>query len=150
MPRIAEEIAVDRPREEVFALVSDLESDPRWRSDVRSVERLSGEPSAPGAVYRQRVGALGGEVTAEVEVTEVEPGRSISFAVRAPVAGRGGYVVEPADAGAMVRFWLELPASKGLRAVADRAIAAAIARGARADLAKLKALLEGEVVSGPQ
>jgi uncharacterized membrane protein len=144
MTRIAESIAVDRPADEVFALVSDPESDPRWRSDVRSVERLSGEPSAPGTVYRQRVAALGGSADALVEVAEVEPGRSITFAIREPVTGRGGYVVEPADAGATVRFWLELPSSRGLRAVADKAIAAAIARGARADLARLKALLEGE------
>jgi uncharacterized protein YndB with AHSA1/START domain len=144
MPRIAEEIAVDRPPEAVFALVADPESDPRWRSDVRSVERLSGEPSAPGTVYRQRVAAMGGTAEAVVEVLEVVPGRSITFAVREPVTGRGGYAVEPAGAGATVRFWLELPSSKGLRAVADKAIAAAIARGARGDLARLKTLLEGE------
>ena len=144
MPRIAEQIVVDRPAADVFALVSDPESDPRWRSDVRSVERLSGEPSAPGTVYRQRVAALGGSADALVEVAEIEPGRSITFLVRAPVTGRGGYRVEPAGAGATVRFWLELPSSRGLRAVADRAIAAAIARGARADRARLKALLEGE------
>ncbi|MDX6554450.1 MAG: hypothetical protein QOD86_645 [Miltoncostaeaceae bacterium] len=142
MPRIAEEIAVGCRPEEVFALVSDPESDPRWRSDVRSVERLSGEPSAPGTVYRQRVGALGGEATAVVEVAEVVPGRSITFAIREPVTARGGYEVEPVGAGALVRFWLELPSSGGLRRVADKAIAAAIARGARGDLARLKALLE--------
>ena len=148
MSRIAEEIAVDRPPEAVFALVSDPESDPRWRSDVRSVERLSGEPSAPGTVYRQRVGAMGGTAEAVVEVLEVVPGRSITFEVREPVRGRGGYVVEPAGAGATVRFWLELPSGRGLRAIADKAIAAAIGRGARADLARLKALLEREPSGG--
>lgn len=142
MPRIAERIAVDRPASEVFALVSDPASDPRWRSDVRSVELLSGEPSAPGAVYRQLVGALGRTVAARIEVLEVVPGRAIAFAVREPVTGRGGYEVEPQGDGAVLRFWLELPSSGGLRKVADRAIAAAIARGARADLARLKALLE--------
>jgi carbon monoxide dehydrogenase subunit G len=142
MPRIAEEIAVGRPPGEVFALVCDPESDPRWRSDVRSVERVSGEPSAPGTVYRQRVGALGGEATAVVEVAELVPDRAITFAIREPVTARGGYEVEPAGAGAVVRFWLELPSSGGLRRVADKAIAAAIARGARGDLARLKGLLE--------
>lgn len=149
MPRIAEEIAVDRPAAEVFALVSDPESDPRWRADVRSVERVSGEPSTPGTVYRQRVAAMGGTAEAVVEVIELVPDRAITFAVKEPVRGTGGYVVEPAGSGATVRFWLELPSSGGLRKVADKVVAAAIARGARADLARLKALLEGSAGEYP-
>ena len=142
MHRIAEQTSILTSLEEVFAVLVDPANDRRWRAAVESVERLSGAAGAPGAVYRQRVGVPGGTATALVEIVDVAPPRAVTFAVREPVRARGGYELAADGPRVAVRFWLELAPSRGLRAVADRLVAAAIGHGARTDLERLRALLE--------
>jgi uncharacterized membrane protein len=106
MPEAEHSVTVRRPIEEVFAFLADAENDPRWRSGVLDIARVGGD--GVGTRYRQGVkGPMGRRVAADFEVTEYEPPRAIGFRTTAgPVRPEGRYLLEPADGGTRVRFWL--------------------------------------------
>lgn len=70
---------IDRPGEEVFAFVSDASNNPRWQKGQRSCVWTSPPPTGVGSTYEQEARFLGRTVTSRFEVTEYEPGRSITI-----------------------------------------------------------------------
>ena len=116
MPSASNEIVIDRPRDDVFAFLADPENDPQWRSGVLDLKRVSG--SGVGARYRQGVKGPGGRrISADIEITDLTPGQSISFrTLTGPVRPGGRYVLSAAGAGTRVRFELEAD-MKGLKRV---------------------------------
>jgi uncharacterized membrane protein len=107
MPKASSEIVINSPREDVFAFLADPENDPRWRSGVLDLKRVSG--SGIGARYTQGVKGPGGRrIPADIEITELIPGKIIAFqTVAGPVRPRGRYQLDTADGGTRVRFELE-------------------------------------------
>jgi uncharacterized membrane protein len=107
MPKASSEIVINSPREDVFAFLADPENDPRWRSGVLDLKRVSG--SGIGARYTQGVKGPGGRrIPADIEITELIPGKTIAFqTVAGPVRPRGRYQLDTADGGTRVRFELE-------------------------------------------
>jgi uncharacterized membrane protein len=107
MPRASSEIVIECPRGDVFAFLADPENDPRWRSGVLDLKRVSG--SGIGARYAQGVkGPRGKRIPADIEITELTPGVAIAFqTVTGPVRPRGRYMLDAADGGTRVRFELE-------------------------------------------
>jgi uncharacterized protein YndB with AHSA1/START domain len=68
MPSASRTVTISRPPAEVFALVADGTTAPRWRPGVTDVALVSG--SGLGARYRQGVKGPGGRrVAADYEVT---------------------------------------------------------------------------------
>jgi uncharacterized protein YndB with AHSA1/START domain len=47
--RIEREVVVSRPREDVFAFMSDPRNDPRWCAKVLSVTQVHGDGPGPGS-----------------------------------------------------------------------------------------------------
>lgn len=107
MAKASSEIVIKCPRDDVFSFLADPENDPQWRSGVLDLKRVSG--SGMGARYAQTVKGPGGRrVPADIEITELTPGRTIAFqTVTGPVRPRGRYVLDAADGGTRVRFELE-------------------------------------------
>jgi uncharacterized membrane protein len=107
MPTASNDILIDRPCEEVFAFLADPENDPQWRRGVVDMKLLSG--NGVGARYAQGVKGPGGRrIAADIEITELTPGKTISFhTVAGPVRPRGRYALATADGGTHVRFQLE-------------------------------------------
>lgn len=69
---------VDRPPPEVFAFVADLERAPEWVPDLVAVRKTTPGEVRVGTRYVEvvRLGPRTSEV--EIEVTELEPGRSFA------------------------------------------------------------------------
>jgi uncharacterized membrane protein len=107
MPKACNEIVISCPREDVFAFLADPENDPQWRRGVLDLKRVSG--NGIGARDAQSVKGPGGHrIPADVEITELIPGKAIAFkTVSGPVRPRGRYQLDAADGGTRVRFELE-------------------------------------------
>ncbi|MEM7160405.1 MAG: SRPBCC family protein [Myxococcota bacterium] len=73
-------VEIERPAAEVFAYVADFANNPKWQAGMRSCEWTSAEPGVVGATYVQQASFLGRRIDTHFEVTELEPGRSISIA----------------------------------------------------------------------
>jgi uncharacterized membrane protein len=114
MPSASNEIVIDRLPDDVFRFLADPENDPRWRSGVLDIKRVSG--SGVGALYAQGVKGPGGRrISADIEITELTPGEGIAFqTLTGPVRPRGQYMISTADRGTRVRFELEADL-KGLK-----------------------------------
>ena len=73
--------AVDRPIEDVFEFVGNLENSPRWGLTVTSV-RDPDSPDGVGAVFLSKSRILGQKVEHQSEVTRSDPTREFSYANR--------------------------------------------------------------------
>jgi uncharacterized membrane protein len=69
-------VMVNRPIEEAFAVLANLENDVKWHSAFVEVRNLSGGSNGVGARFLVFEGVLGRRTTGtEYEVTEYEPNR---------------------------------------------------------------------------
>lgn len=140
--RIEESIVIDRPPAEVFAFVAERKNDPVWMAAVVDSEWL--EPSTSVSVGRRGRMALklfGRRSEYVDEVTEYEPGRQIAHrTVEGPFQLRTACLCEPAGGGCRTTVATEAQRFYG-RAV-DPLVARLMGRGFRADLTRLKGLLE--------
>ena len=87
------------PADSVWAVISDLERAPSWRPDVQRMERL---PDRDGRPMWLEVGQTGSLPYAVVEWT---PPSRLALRIEDPDLPFGGtwtYVVEPAEAGALL------------------------------------------------
>ena len=66
-------IVIDAPIERVWAVVADIEGQPRWMHDMKSVRMLTTGPIGVGTRGEATVRILGMSVTDPVTVTEFEP-----------------------------------------------------------------------------
>ena len=83
-------VTVERPIEQVFAYVADERNDPRWRSGVLEIERVS-EQTGQGATVRQVMKGPGGRrIRGDYRITTYEPPRRFEFQVIAGPARPAG------------------------------------------------------------
>jgi hypothetical protein len=85
----------------VWSVFVDVADRPSWLSEVESVELLTPGEAGRGTRWREtRVDAVGGSVTEELTITDLEPGRSLTLTL----SGEGEeshltYVFAPIDVG---------------------------------------------------
>lgn len=72
---------VDRPIEELFAFVSNLENSPRWGRTRKTVKDPDG-PDGVGAVFREEARVLGEKVKHQSEVTRLDPPTEFAYVNR--------------------------------------------------------------------
>jgi uncharacterized membrane protein len=145
--RVEESIIIDRPPEEVFGFLSVRTNDPVWMASVTESEWL--DPAAPMGVGRRGrmvMQAMGRREFLD-EVTEYEPGRRIAHrSVAGPMVLHTACLAEPAGTGCRATVLYEperLPGGVVGRLTAPLT-ARIVRRTFRADLARLKGLLEAE------
>jgi carbon monoxide dehydrogenase subunit G len=141
MPEASNEVTIERPPEAVFDFLANAENDGRWRSGVLSIERQSGE--GVGTRYRQLVKGPGGRrAKANIEITELEPGRRIGFRTTSgPVRPTGRYELEPSNGGTRVRLTLSAELGGLKRMLLSNAVGRAMTTEVGA-LDELKRVLE--------
>jgi uncharacterized protein YndB with AHSA1/START domain len=104
MSEIRESVEINRPPEEVFAYLDDVERHGEWQEDIVGVERVTEEPIRQGSRVRETRHVPGGNRTMTYEVTEHDPPRRSSFRVLdGPIRAVGTISVEPAGDGTKSR-----------------------------------------------
>lgn len=147
MPRVEEEIVVERPPADVFAFTTAPENDRLWTSTAVERQVESDRPIEVGTRIRAVDKFLGRRVASTFEVTEHEPNRrsAIKF-VEGPLRAEGSYTFEPTNGGTRFRWSLEAPPGLGglyLGRVTDPVVTWIFRRRLKRDLRQLKAVLEG-------
>jgi uncharacterized membrane protein len=148
--RIEESIEIKRPPEEVFAFFDDRRNDNRWMETVVSSEWIDeGESTALGR--RGRMVMYAPRLTEfEDEVTEYEPARGVGHrSVSKSMTIFTACYADPVPGGtrATVVFEPERLPGGPLGKLAAPFIARTVRRNYRADLARLKQILEDDAAA---
>jgi hypothetical protein len=148
MPRVEEDIVINRPPADVFAFTTAPENDRLWSSTAVERHVESDGPVQVGTRIKAVDKFLGRRVESTFEVTEHEPNRrsAIKF-VEGPIRAEGRYAYEATDGGTRFRWTLEAPPGLGglyLGRVTDPLVTWIFRRRLQRDLRRLKAVLEGD------
>src|SRR5918992_1529925 len=98
-------VVVDRPIEEVFALLADGENDPKFSPRVLEIAKTTDGPAGVGTVYASTVKDAGVKTKREFEITEFEPPTRIRWTERSKnmvSVPEGGYDLAPEGDGTRV------------------------------------------------
>jgi uncharacterized protein YndB with AHSA1/START domain len=137
-------VVVDAPIARVWAEVADVEGQPRWMTDLKSVRLLTPPPLESGSRAEGTVRILGVPVRDPVTITEFEPPRRFAIRHEGTFRGEGTLTLEPgADGCSTILRWRERlapPLLPHLGALLQRPILRAVFQ---ADLHRLRRLLEG-------
>ena len=144
MIRVEVTLIVDRPVEQVFAFLGDLENNMKWRPGQIEATKLSAGPIGVGTTYRMVNSVLGRRLEGEAEVTEYEPNRKFTS------IGKSGFmpitaqrIFEPVDGRTRVTF-IAMAEPRGFLELAESLLARRARARLRADVASAKRLLEAD------
>ena len=144
MVRIAGEIVIDRPVEEVFDFVADECNEPRYNPRMRRAEQTSTGPIGPGTRFRAQVTTLGRPVEMTIEVTDYERPRHLASATHLPsMEIRGVLAFDPVPGGTRLRWAWEME-PRGSTKLLTPLVARIGRRQEEANWAGLKRYLEGQ------
>ena len=136
-------IDIDRPRQEVAAFATDPDRAPDWYTNIKSVRWQTEKPLTVGSRLAFVAHFLGRTLSYTYEVTEFVPGERVVMATaegRFPMETTYSWVDLPGGRTSMTLRNRGNPA--GFAGLATSAMAAAMRRANRKDLAALKSLLE--------
>lgn len=99
---------IDAPIERVWAELADVEGQPRWMHEMKSVRLLTPPPIGVGTRGEATVRILGISVTDPVEITEFEPPHRFAIRHEGAFTGGGLITLEPgADGSTTIVRWDE-------------------------------------------
>ncbi len=137
------ETVIGRPRGVVAGYAADPDRAPDWYARIRSVRWETPGPLAVGSRIAFRARFLGRELAYTYEVLEWLPGeRMVMATAQGPFPMRTTYTWTDAAAGSTHMTLANAGRPTGFGAIAAPLLAAAIRRANRADLARLRQLLE--------
>jgi uncharacterized membrane protein len=137
------ETVIRRPRQDVAAYAGDPGNAPEWYANIRSVEWRTPPPLAVGSRLDFVAVFLGRRLAYTYEVTEWVPGRRLVMrTAQGPFPMETTYTWEALDAGATRMSLRNRGHPSGFSVLAAPFMAAAVRRANRADLARLRELLE--------
>jgi uncharacterized membrane protein len=82
MKPVTVQVDIDRPTDEVFAFLEEVENNTRWLQGMQSCTWTTDRPVRVGSRYEQRARFLGKEIRTSFEVTAHEPGRLVTISSR--------------------------------------------------------------------
>lgn len=137
------EIIIDRPRAHVATYAGDPNNAPEWYVNISSVEWRTPPPLAVGSRLAFVAHFLGRRLAYTYELTELVPGeRLVMRTAEGPFPMETTYTWEAAGDGATRMTLRNRGEPSGFAKIAAPVMAAAMRRANRADLARLKTLLE--------
>lgn len=146
MPRdvdVLTEIVIGRPLAVVAAHAGDPSHAPEWYANIESVEWRTPPPVAVGSRMDFVAGFLGRRLAYTYEVVELVPGeRLVMRTAQGPFPMETTYTWQPIDAGTTRMTLRNRGRPTGFSVLVAPFVAAAVRRANRADLARLRAVLE--------
>lgn len=140
---VATRIVVDAPIERVWAVLADIEGQPRWMHDMKAVRMTTPGPVAVGSRGEATVRMFGLAVTDPVTVTEIDPPTRFAVRHEGTFTGTGTFTLEPgADGTTTIVRWEEALAPPVLPRVAAVAAAPVFYHVFQRDLERLRDLVE--------
>lgn len=140
---VVTEIEIDRPRSEVAAFAADPANATAWYKNIKAVDLETPPPAVVGSRLRFRAQFLGRSLNYTYEVRENDPGRRfVMSTAQGPFPMETTYTWEDAAGGATRMTLRNRGEPSGFVAIAASVIARAMRRANKADLRRLKILLE--------
>ena len=134
-------IVINRPLEEVFVFLSNLENNLKWRSGMIKAEKISEGPIGVGTTYRMINNFFGRRVEGEAVVTEYELNRKYATMNKSGLPIKTQRVFEPVEGGTRVTFSVETEVG-GFFKLVEPLMARIGKRRLEADAVMVKELIE--------
>ena len=143
MAHVELSVTIDRPVADVYRVLSTPELTPRWSASAIEEHITTPGPLAVGSRRRATVRAVGRRTNEnELEVTEIEPERRLAVrSVEATVPFTSAWTFTPVDGGTRVDWTWDFATSGWWRLV-DRIFGSLFTRAFRADLLRLKSMMD--------
>ncbi len=144
MTKLEQSVVINRPIEEVFAFVADIEKSPQWMSELVEAKQTSEGPVGVGTTFSAVATPLGRRAESTQEVTEYEP--SSKFAIKStsgPVASEDEYTFESVAGGTKVTRVVNAEMA-GFFKLAEPLVVRMMGRQFKTNFAHLKDLLEAQ------
>lgn len=136
-------VVIDAPIDRVWAEVADIEGQPRWMHEMKSVRVLTPGPTRVGTRGEATVRILGVAVKDPVTITEFEPPRRFAIRHEGQFSGGGLITLEPgADGTTTIVTWEESILPPVLPRLGSLALHPILARVFQADLDRLRQIIE--------
>lgn len=147
MPAFTATATIERPAEEVWAILADYERDPEWRAGVETMAPSTAGPAVVGTTTDE-VLHLGGRTYRNGGVVHaVEPGTRLEWRTTSGADAEGSRTVRPTGAGTC-EVTLELRVRyHGTQRLLAPVLTPMLRKGLHADLATLAALASRRWVS---
>jgi carbon monoxide dehydrogenase subunit G len=136
---------INRPIEEVFVVVTNLENNIQWDSGFLEVKRISQGPIGVGTTWKAVRKGLGQRIDTEVEITEYEPNRKCTQKGKSPFPVQVQWLFNSAEGGTRVNGRIEADPG-GFFKLAEPLVASMGKRQIEADLSTLKDLMEAHAL----
>jgi ligand-binding SRPBCC domain-containing protein len=136
-------IFINRPQQEVFDFMSNLENDAQWRS-LESVKRTSGGPIGAGSTWRETSKFMGREIEFEVEFISYDPPHQfVAKTTSGPFPMEITNKFETQDGGTLITLSANAEVG-GFFKMAEGLVSKQAQKQLESDWAALKKLLEAE------
>lgn len=140
------EATIDRPPDDVFAVIADPTTMPHWYDAVRQVTRMSPGPTTAGATYAITRSLPGGEAHNIAEITEYEASRRVTLESRdGPTPFRYRYTLQSPSRGTtriMLDGTISATGLPGVMGSVDPLATRLFERGMRRNLSELRRIVE--------
>ncbi len=146
MAKIEISTVINRPVEEVFAVLSNYENNPKWISASIEAKKTSQGPIGVGTTWRTVVKFLGRRIEGENEVTEYEPNRGYAVKSKSgPFPVENGVTFERVEGGTRVTL-TTVAEPGGFFKLAEPLLVSMVKRQFEADFVNLKDLMEAHAL----
>jgi carbon monoxide dehydrogenase subunit G len=141
-------VTVDKPPAEVFPWLLDADKVPQWMTGLEVYEPLDPPPLAVGSKIRQQLSISGQQLRFDLAVAELEaPSRAVLRFEGSGFSAANEYSVEPADGGSRVTWVIAGETTSFKAKLMAPMVQAKLQEKLDGDLARLRALLAGEVAA---
>ena len=142
MARFELSTVINRPIEEAFAVLADLENDIKWRSEWVETRKMSDGPNGVGATFCLTGEFLGRQIPTSYEVIQYQPNRVAAWkAVSGPLPLTFRRTFERVEGGTRFSIRYEVEA-RGFLKLVMALLAGTVKRQHEGDLRKVKDLME--------
>jgi uncharacterized protein YndB with AHSA1/START domain len=145
MLKIESTTVIARSVEEVFAVLSNAENNPKWSSAFLEVNKTSEGSIGVGTTWRGVGKFLGKQIEVELEETEYEPNRKSAQKSTMPFPVHQQMTFERVDGGTRVNVRFEADPG-GFFKLAEPLLASMAKRNIEGELANLKDLMDAHAL----